>query len=337
VTWKLYLFLLFGCLVLTAQSSSGPVVVGYGYTLPAPIYAAPGQLLTLILQGVSGDPTQPVRAPAGADLPSSLAGLSAAYSNLAIAQGDGPAFLEVHPFFVYGLISPFFPYSEVRHLTAVTIQIPFSAKSCPQCPPYGIGSPFLFFAQNGVAGSNFNVEPLADQVHILRTCDPFLSAFGEPVVTISSFSGLPCPSIVAHADGSLVSMQKPAKSGEEVVAYAVGLGQTNPPLKTGKLVTAPVPTQTTFALDFNFHANAMATKPARGAPAPVYAGATPGYVGLYQINFVVPPVPAGTPPCVGQPTVIQPGENEAWSNLTVSVGGLFSFDGARICVAVPNP
>jgi hypothetical protein len=333
--WKWHVSFLLSCVVLTAQSPWGPAIVGCGYNLPAPIYAAPGQLLTFILQGVSGDATQTVRAPAGADLPSTLAGIAAAYSQLPTTPGEAPAILEVHPFFVNSGSNVFPP--EYVSLAAVTIQMPFSAQSCPQCPPYGITSGFLVFAQNGVAGSNFDVEPLADQVHILRSCDPFLSSFDEPVITIPSFSGLPCPTIVTHADGSLVSVQNPATAGEEIVAYAVGLGQTNPPLKTGKLVTTAVLTKTTFALDFNYRPNAMPSKPAMGAPPPVFAGATPGYVGLYQVNFVVPPVPPGTSACEQTPSSPQPGQNWVQSNLTVSVGGLFSFDGTRICVAVRNP
>jgi hypothetical protein len=33
---------------------------------------------------------------------------------------------------------------------------------------------------------------------------------------------------------------------------------------------------------------------------------------------------------------LQPGSNVVQSNLTVSIGGTFSFDGAGICVAVPQ-
>jgi uncharacterized protein (TIGR03437 family) len=112
------------------------------------------------------------------------------------------------------------------------------------------------------------------------------------------------------------------------------LGQTDPPLTTGKLVTAPARTQSTFRLDFNYRPNALATKPRPDAPQPLYAGATPGYVGLYQVNFVVPPVPAGTPPCIEQTTTQI---NPVLSNLTVSIGGESSFDAALICVEVPSP
>jgi hypothetical protein len=102
------------------------------------------------------------------------------------------------------------------------------------------------------------------------------------------------------------------------------------------------PTSETLALDFDFRPDALATLPfpqlfiisARPflfpqaapdgqPPAPLFSGLVQGYVGLYQINFVVPQPPLGVRACSG---AVQ-------SNLTVSVGGLNSFDGAGICVA----
>src|SRR5271154_5875898 len=70
---------------------------------------------------------------------------------------------------------------------------------------------------------------------------------------------------------------------------------------------------------------------ANPAPTPLFAVLTLGYSGLYQINFVVPPVPAGLPPCAsGQgPALVK-------TNLTVSVGGITSFDGVAFCVLVPE-
>ena len=58
---------------------------------------------------------------------------------------------------------------------------------------------------------------------------------------------------------------------------------------------------------------------------PAFAGLTPGFVGLYQINFVVPPPPPGTLPCLSL-------DGRVTSNLTVSIGAGLSFDGANICV-----
>ena len=54
---------------------------------------------------------------------------------------------------------------------------------------------------------------------------------------------------------------------------------------------------------------------------------TPGYVGLYQVNFVVPEPPAGYQNRCGLGALR--------SNLTVSIGVLYSYDGAGICVEVP--
>ncbi|MDQ2944602.1 MAG: hypothetical protein M3Y27_01425 [Acidobacteriota bacterium] len=63
---------------------------------------------------------------------------------------------------------------------------------------------------------------------------------------------------------------------------------------------------------------------------------TPGYAGLYQINFVVPAPPGGTLPCIGLDiSQLSVGSNVVQSNLTVSFGGDYSFDGVGICVAVP--
>jgi uncharacterized protein (TIGR03437 family) len=338
VAWTL------SCRILLGQSVLP--ITGADYRLPSHIPVAPGQLITLIVYDGGTSVTQFGQAPSGADLPITLAGLSAKYQQIElpplVSNLNAPLF-QVLPFNAKPSSQPGFQGTE---LVAVTIQIPFEA--VPYCdpgrsPPCLVGVGFadatLTVGETGnggvpaPTGVQIDAVPLTDQVHILTACESFApNLLGETV----SATGLPCPSTVTHADGSLVSAKNPAKAGEELVAYALGLGQTSPPLATGKLVTAAVPTQTAYGLDFNYRPNALATKPLPSAPPPVYAGATPGYVGLYQINFVVPPVPSGTPACVDQATVPL-GQNAVYSNLTVSVGGAFSFDGARICVAVPSP
>src|SRR5262249_23480575 len=157
------------------------------------------------------------RAPGGADLPASLAGVS---------FGGFVPILEVTGFL------PRNPLSSVNDpsLAAITIQFPLEPST-----PSGV---LTVRTKAGVWQVGTNVYP--DQVHVLTSCDPFMTT-AHPYTPASS-TGLPCPSIVAHADGTLVSAKNPAKGGEELVAYAVGLGQTNPPLATGKLVTAPAPT-----------------------------------------------------------------------------------------------
>jgi uncharacterized protein (TIGR03437 family) len=310
-----------------AQTSYG--FVGYGYTPVTPVITAPGQLLTLLTTGGDGGCVSSafsarycsIPAPAGADLPTTLGGITVNYS---VNPPSGPnlPILDITMFSARAM-----PGSPAAPLAAITVQIPFEASGCRNCTA-------VINVNPGPGESGIDVITYPDQVHVLTSCDSFMQAvpYGTP-----SFTGLPCSSIITHADGSPVSATSPATPGEEVVAYAVGLGQTTPPLVTGQLVTAAAPTVTTFGLDFNFHPNALPSKPLPSAPPPVYAGATPGFVGLYQVNFVVPPVPAGTTACYVQPSGTTPADfpNVVQSNLTVSVGGVSSFDGARICVAVP--
>jgi uncharacterized protein (TIGR03437 family) len=102
--------------------------------------------------------------------------------------------------------------------------------------------------------------------------------------------------MITHSDGSQVSVNSPAVAGEELVAYATGLGQTNPRSPRAS-PRREQPAVATFNLDFNYRANALATRPLPSAAVPLFAGATQGYIGLYQINFIVPPPPAGLQPC----------------------------------------
>jgi uncharacterized protein (TIGR03437 family) len=94
------------------------------------------------------------------------------------------------------------------------------------------------------------------------------------------------PGIAATADGqviaqhgvdySLVDAGHPAKPGEFLVIYLVGMGATNPNVDSGGISpVAPVTLQPTLTVD--------------GQTATIiYAGLTPGFAGLYQINFQVP-------------------------------------------------
>jgi uncharacterized protein (TIGR03437 family) len=286
------------------QSASVNLVAGMGYLYP-PVTVAPGQLISILLQGNVQD-----------DISATVAGLSAPI--LEVRPGSGCPASTLCSF-----------------LTAVTIQIPNVIEPCgypPVCNVVSLAQ--LIVTVNGVAGPPINLTPLPDRVHILTACDTVVPS-GSGIAP--SFSALPCAPLVTHADGSAVTSVSPAHGGEVVVAYAVGLGLTTPIVPAGQAATAATPTSENFALDFNFLPNALATQPVHLAscdtcpmpvrPMPLYSGLVPGYVGLYQINFTVPPPPVGVQPCSA---TVQ-------SNLTVSVGGLASFDGAGICVAPSTP
>lgn len=83
--------------------------------------------------------------------------------------------------------------------------------------------------------------------------------------------------VCIHRDGvTPVSTGNPAYPGEEVVFYGTGLGPVTPPLGTGEASTGNKTVDTpTVKID--------------GLPAAVvFSGLSPGYVGLYQVNVVVP-------------------------------------------------
>ncbi|MEX2302154.1 MAG: M36 family metallopeptidase [Bryobacterales bacterium] len=87
--------------------------------------------------------------------------------------------------------------------------------------------------------------------------------------------------VVVHADGAVVSPQNPARPGEVVVIYATGVGSlTNRPA-TGEGAPAEpfaISAVETDVMVGNLSANVL------------FAGLTPGYVGLLQINVQLPDV-----------------------------------------------
>jgi uncharacterized protein (TIGR03437 family) len=92
-----------------------------------------------------------------------------------------------------------------------------------------------------------------------------------------------------HADGSLISPDAPAHPGEVIVVYGTGLGRTDPTQIDGTIARAAAPivllNQLQVLLD--------------GQPIPagsiLYAGITPGFSGLYQINLRLPVQIGATP------------------------------------------
>ncbi len=77
-------------------------------------------------------------------------------------------------------------------------------------------------------------------------------------------------------DYSLVTAANPAKPGEYLVIYLAGMGATNPSVTSGAISPqASVTLQPTVTVGGQ-------------TAAVIYAGLTPGFAGLYQINFQVP-------------------------------------------------
>ncbi len=89
--------------------------------------------------------------------------------------------------------------------------------------------------------------------------------------------------IAQHGDFTLVNAASSAHPGEALVMYLVGMGGTNPAVASGQVAPGLKATDTL--------ASALVqpvVKVNNQTAQILFAGLTPGYVGLYQINFVVP-------------------------------------------------
>lgn len=85
-----------------------------------------------------------------------------------------------------------------------------------------------------------------------------------------------------HGNGPVVTPQSPAVPGEIVVLYATGLGVTSPETICGTLPESAWPIAD-FA-DFQVQLNGVAVDP----KLIQYAGDTPGFAGLFQVNLQLP-------------------------------------------------
>jgi uncharacterized protein (TIGR03437 family) len=103
--------------------------------------------------------------------------------------------------------------------------------------------------------------------------------FSEVPITISDTAPAIFAGGILHLDNSPVSPGSPARPGENLVIYMTGLGQVDGGLINGQAspaspllrVLAPISVQLGDV-----------------SVAPAFAGLTPGSVGLYQVNVVVP-------------------------------------------------
>ena len=302
--------------VAAAFAQGGGAVVGAGYHTFAPVSVAPGQVITVFVTGI-GNVAQKYSA-GNLPLPTTLGGISATLNELGVITAATP-------------ILAVFPFSACKNnlapqpcgtITAVTLQIPFELQ--PNIPGTARPPSIAFLTVSDQLGHSASIElnPVLDQIHVVDFLDTiFAGDMSQPV----SAGG-----VVTHADGSQVSFSKPAQPGEELVIYAVGLGATNPPVKTGAASPAlPAAAAGTFVLNFDYRQNARPEPPIISpffsSPSPLFVGLTPGFAGLYQINFVVPVPAERVVPCT-----------TSANNLTVTIAGA-SFDGVAICVGPTVP
>jgi uncharacterized protein (TIGR03437 family) len=303
-------------------------IASSGYIVPAPVSVAPGQIATFYVPGTQ---LALVETPPGTSptvtLQQNATSTTAPIQSVRVVSQCPDATAT--------------PVSTCGSLTAITVQIPYELiPTCTGVCPNVVFAipPLLTLSQNGQALTSIELNPLADEVHVLTACDV---ALGPPLPQPPNLTGLPCAPLVTHTNGTLVSAGSPANPGEALTAWVFGLGQTSPAATTGK-PAGTAATVETFNLNFDYEINALPAKPYTGNPDivplhPLFSGLAPGYVGLYQVNFTIPASPPNGIAQCSQPGSVALGGNAPQSNLTVSIGGQFSFDGAGICVATLFP
>lgn len=155
----------------------------------------------------------------------------------------------------------------------------------------------LTVAIGGISAPIYYVSPGLINVQV-----PFDVATGDPELSVTTAAGTStthinfinaAPSIfivdvqnnlgavVKNDDFSLVTPQNPVKSGEAVVIYSAGLGQTTPPLVTGATVMPPGTGVFNYTVPVTVIIGALDAKV-------LYSIAAPGFIGLYQTAAVVP-------------------------------------------------
>ncbi len=99
----------------------------------------------------------------------------------------------------------------------------------------------------------------------------------QPAIFTVSQSGQGQGVIVDSAANQIVDLNAPTAVGKTLVIYCTGLGETNPPAPSGGLVTVATPTVIPVTVSIG------------GVNAAIlYAGLTPGFPGLYQVNATIP-------------------------------------------------
>jgi uncharacterized protein (TIGR03437 family) len=290
---------LFGLVAISLQAQSLPPVsdVDYGPIFPR-IRVAPGQVTPLRISGVrllEGDGYRSLLAPPGSPLPKALGGASVMVSRGYFGEAVPQRLFEAAPLFSieqWSTLCEARPYPDSCLRSIITVQMPFDLPPEPS-PTFPLApQPSLLKVKTGLnetAALRLTVD--ARRPHIAKSCD---KPGGRRDVCDSQ--------LVTSRDGRLLRTRTNLSSGIDLspgdvaVVYAYGLGRTDPDVTAGFEVTGIVPVRGSLPVRLEWLASNGGVVESREVD-PLYAGLTPGTVGLYQINVMIPEIPQGVEQC----------------------------------------
>lgn len=270
-----------------AAAQTPNVIATVRHTTPLQVPVAPGEVTTLFVSGIGKDLSSVVSANAGM-LPTSLAGIS-----VTLRQAGRSTAVPIFQVRRLPACAPSGADPRCGALTAITVQIPYELEYSGPGPSNQAPAAWLTVSEAGAEGGALQVTPLLNHLHIVRECD----LPGADASYAELGGGVPCRPVITHADGTKVSDQSPARPAETVIAYAFGLGPTDGSDRTGAPAARIANAAWVPVIDWN--GSTVDSKPSR----PQYAGVTPGFAGLYQINFTVPQIPAASTNDVARLTI----------------------------------
>jgi len=107
------------------------------------------------------------------------------------------------------------------------------------------------------------------------------AGFAETEISIGDVAPAIFPSAITHANGTPVSATAPVTPGETLVIYMTGLGQVDGKIAAGQAAPSSPLLRVLAPVEVQIGATTPIT--------PDFAGLTPGFVGLYQVNVHIPP------------------------------------------------
>jgi len=210
-------------------------------------------------------------------------GVNAASFHTGLPFPGGLASMFVHGLNVSGTaVAPGLPLpTELEGISIQVAGVPAPILSVSNVGPTGaVGSQQINFqVPFGTPGDGSIASVTLLYQGDVTTASPVRVAPG--IFTLADGSGA-----IQHAsDFSLVTADHPAQKGEVVVVYMTGLGNVSPPVATGAAATGPAVAQYCYS------------PPTANLGSVLYAGITPGFPGLYQMNILISPsTPSGANP-----------------------------------------